>query len=397
MAERTGRRTAPSARTRLAAMAPVVLALVAATTAHGQTPTPIAPSDGKIFTWEAVEYEGVEFVVEGPPGHFAVEVEVSRDASFLSYADSVWLSEESPGLYRGTGLDLLYDENADTGSWFWRSYYFGDGGSRYGMTRSFSIKPPYRRPSLRIAVGSRVRAGRRSSVVLHYRPGSQSQADRLHLIAAGDCPESPRSGLPGTVISAADPPSGGRIAAAIRRRNLGRVHLCAYVTADGVVTRRTQRTVEVVRPPATSRRMLRWRLSGRGLGPIKIGMTLGDLERITGRSAVMSYGDYPSCQQWSLRGASGLSLMRSYGRVVRLEAYRGRWRTSRGVRLGDPENKVFARYKAVRTKPHPYTTGKYLIVGPHRRRMIFETNAAQRVTSFRGGRAPHIGYIEGCV
>lgn len=126
-------------------------------------------------------------------------------------------------------------------------------------------------------------------------------------------------------------------------------------------------------------------------------MTMSDIKRVTGRSPVKAYGDYSSCQIWSLPGAPGLSLMRSYGRVVRLEAFRGRWQTSRGVRIGDSAGKVFARYGVVHTKPHPYTTGKYLIVGRPSRRMIFETDGARKVTSFRGGRAPHIGFIEGCV
>jgi hypothetical protein len=125
-------------------------------------------------------------------------------------------------------------------------------------------------------------------------------------------------------------------------------------------------------------------------------MTIGDVERVTGRSAVMGYGDRPSCQIWALRGAPGLALMRSHGRIVRLQTSRGWWRTSRGVRIGDPEGKVFARYGAVHTQPHVYTAGRYLITGPRRRRMIFETNGAGRVLSFRGGRAPYIGYVEGC-
>jgi hypothetical protein len=364
--------------------------------ARAQTPAPVSPADGHVFAWEDVEYEGVEFVVVAPPGSFLVEVEVSRDAEFLSYADTIWLTEESPGLYRGTGLDVAF-RRADAGSYYWRPYYLDESGAGYGATRKLSIRPPYRQPSLRVVARRRFFAGKRSSISLHYRPGSESDADRLHLMVARRCPAAPGGGGgPQTLVANADPPGGGRVTVAFRRKRLGRVRLCGYVTVNGDVTRRATRVVQVVRAPATRRQMLRWRLSGRRLGPIRIGMTLRAIERVTGRSVVKGYGDHPGCQIWSLRGVPGLSLMRSYGRVVRVQAYRGRWRTSRGVKLGDPERKVLARYGGVRMKPHPYTTGKYLIVGPRRHRMIFETNAARRVTSFRGGREPQIGYIEGC-
>jgi hypothetical protein len=90
--------------------------------------------------------------------------------------------------------------------------------------------------------------------------------------------------------------------------------------------------------------------------------------------------------------------MLAYGRVARVEAYRGRWRSSRGVRIGDSERKVRRRYRGVRSRPHPYVPpGRYLIVGRGPRRMIFETNPKGKVTSFRGGRAREVGYIEGCV
>ena len=84
------------------------------------------------------------------------------------------------------------------------------------------------------------------------------------------------------------------------------------------------------------------------------------------------------------------------GRLARVEAHRGRWRSSRGIRIGDSARKVRRRYGGVRIRPHPYVPrGRYLIVGG-RRRMIFETSRLGKVTSFRGGRAREVGFIEGC-
>ena len=121
------------------------------------------------------------------------------------------------------------------------------------------------------------------------------------------------------------------------------------------------------------------------------------MERVTGRTMVHVSGEHPSCRLWRLRGApKGLSLMVARGRLARVEAYRGRWRSARGIRIGDSARKVRRRHRGVRAGPHPYVPrGRYLIVGG-RRRMIFETGRAGKVTSFRGGRAREVGFIEGC-
>jgi hypothetical protein len=345
-----------------------------------------------VFSWEEIEYDEVEFVVTGPPDQL-VQVDVSRDSNFSSYVDDVSLFEDASGIYKGTSMVPAEDASTQLRTYFWRPV--GLGGN--GPIRSFSIRPPYRQLALQIDTRSRMRVGTRSSIVLRYRAGSESQADGLHLIAASRCPESPTGGSADALLDDVPPPVGGQVAVAFMPRAPGRLRLCGYATAAGVVVRRATRTVEVIRPPVSGRRMLRWRLSVSGLGPIKVGMTMGDVERVTGRLPVKGYGDYSSCQIWTLPGAPGLSLMRAYGRLVRVEAFRRRWRTARGVRIGDSASKVFRRYGVVHTKPHPYTTGKYLIVGRPGRRMIFETDGAGKVTSFRGGRAPHIGYIEGCV
>ena len=95
--------------------------------------------------------------------------------------------------------------------------------------------------------------------------------------------------------------------------------------------------------------MLRWRLGPRGLGPVRIGMRPAAVERVTGRAMVHVSGEHPSCRLWRLRGApKGLSLMVAGGRLARVEAYRGRWRSSRGIRIGDSARKVRRRYRGVR-------------------------------------------------
>jgi len=145
------------------------------------------------------------------------------------------------------------------------------------------------------------------------------------------------------------------------------------------------------------RQMLRWRLSRRGLGPIRIGMGVLAIERVTRHSMIAGYGR-PTCRLWTLAGAPrGLSIMTAHGRVARIGVYgpSPRWLTASGIGVGSSEAQVRRRYR-VRSKPHPYTSGKYLITKGKKRRLVFETNSDGEVTSFRVGRKPHINYIEGC-
>lgn len=140
----------------------------------------------------------------------------------------------------------------------------------------------------------------------------------------------------------------------------------------------------------------RWRMTRHGFGRLKVGLTRAKIERRTGRRLRFIYNTGP-CAIWSIRGVRGLSIMTISGRLARVDAYRGTWRTSEGIRIGDTEQKVRERYPRLRTAPHPYVPdGQYLIVRGAKRRVVFETDGNDRVTSFRGGRVPPVMYIEGC-
>jgi hypothetical protein len=140
----------------------------------------------------------------------------------------------------------------------------------------------------------------------------------------------------------------------------------------------------------------RWRMTRNGFGRLKVGLNRAKIERRAGRRLRFSYST-GSCAIWGIRGVRGLSIMTIRGRLARVDAHRGTWRTSKGIRLGDTEQKIRERYSRLRTERHPYDPeGQYLIVrGPHRR-VVFETNGDDEVTSFRGGRVPPVMFIEGC-
>jgi hypothetical protein len=367
--------------------------------AAAQAPVPVVPADGQVFEWAAVEPTGVPVVVEAPAGLEFLTADIARDPGMTTFADVVTLFEESPGRYEGTALTLLFDEEEDPGPYYWQASYYPtvDDPPVLGPVRSFVIRGPFAAPSVQIGLPAKLFAGRRADARLRYQAGSDPGADRLHLLERrSPCAATPQGGR--ALVDGAVPPAGGELRVALRYRRLGRVRLCAYVTSGATVAARAAASAEVVPPAAPRARMLRWRLGPRGLGPVRIGMKVASVERVTGRKMVLGYGDHPSCQVWRLRGApDGLSLMVADGRLVRIDAYRGRWRSRRGIRIGDRARKVRRLHPGLVSRPHPYVrSGEYLIVGA-RRRMIFETDAAGRVTSFRGGRARQVAYIEGCL
>jgi hypothetical protein len=140
----------------------------------------------------------------------------------------------------------------------------------------------------------------------------------------------------------------------------------------------------------------RWRLTRHGFGRLTVGLNRAQMERRTGRKLKFSYST-GSCAIWDVRGARGISIMTTRGRLARVGIYRGTWRAITGIRIGDTEAEVRERYPQLRTRPHPYDPdGQYLIVPGPNRRVVFETDGNDEVTSFRGGRMPEIMYIEGC-
>jgi hypothetical protein len=140
----------------------------------------------------------------------------------------------------------------------------------------------------------------------------------------------------------------------------------------------------------------RWRMTRHGFGRLKVGLNRTKIERRTRRRLRFVYNT-GSCAIWTIRGVRGLSIMTIRGRLARVDAYRGTWRTSEGIQIGDTERRVRERYPRLRTRPHPYDPdGQYLIVPGPNRRVVLETNEDDEVTSFRGGRVPPVMYVEGC-
>ena len=169
----------------------------------------------------------------------------------------------------------------------------------------------------------------------------------------------------------------------------------ALASVSGAAAADSDRTAR--EPGAAGADIIDWRLSKYGLGPLRVGLTVSEVETRTGYQLDTSYGSRP-CRIMTLRGApEGISLMFAYGKLVRVDVFRRPWRTRRGIRVGMKGSAVRRRHPNLRVARHPYTPrGRYLIVGGKPRRMIFETGPRGRVTSFRGGLSRPVGYIEGC-
>jgi hypothetical protein len=93
------------------------------------------------------------------------------------------------------------------------------------------------------------------------------------------------------------------------------------------------------------------------------------------------------------------------GTIARVDIFPGSSITTRsGARIGMTEAQIKSMFgDKIETSGHPYVTGgKYLTFVPTDEqdknfRVIFETDANGVVTSYRAGRVPEVGWIEGCL
>ena len=137
------------------------------------------------------------------------------------------------------------------------------------------------------------------------------------------------------------------------------------------------------------------RITFKGLGPVKIGMTVSQVERAAKREVKVTYPLDRSCGSARI-GKKTYGLFK-YRRLTRIYVDEPRYATRAGVRVNDSEQRVMAVYgsRVIRT-PHVYVPGgSYLKLVSGNRKIVFETNGT-RVTSISTGRKPEIDYVEGC-
>ena len=144
-------------------------------------------------------------------------------------------------------------------------------------------------------------------------------------------------------------------------------------------------------------------VSESGIGPVHFGMTLFDARAATGNKlSAPPAADTASCgfARWT-GGPAGVRLMTSKGRIVRVDVDSGSTTAVSGAHIGDSEKRIIALYDAgsVEVTPSKYTAGHDITIqqreGTGSIRYVYQTDG-KRVTRFRAGRMPEVGYVEGC-
>jgi len=136
-----------------------------------------------------------------------------------------------------------------------------------------------------------------------------------------------------------------------------------------------------------------------GVGPLRVGASAADARKALGLPA-SSAKPADECTYLDTKGRSRVYVMLVRDTVARLDVRDSTLVTEAGARIGDPESRVLGLYKGrVTTEPHKYVEGgHYLVVASPNdsaRRLVFETDG-KRVTSYRVGRMPEVGWVEGC-
>ncbi|RMF65767.1 MAG: hypothetical protein D6742_11685 [Cyanobacteria bacterium J069] len=149
------------------------------------------------------------------------------------------------------------------------------------------------------------------------------------------------------------------------------------------------------------------RVQLKGIGPVRVGMTVNEAKQAAGVPLVRvenAYGEEgDACYSLSAQGVPGLGFMVTDGRIARVEVGReSSIKTLSGAGIGSTEAQIQQLYPGqIVSTPHEYFDGgKYLTFIPKDEadktfRVIFETDKG-RVIEYRAGKLPEVQYIEGC-
>lgn len=143
-----------------------------------------------------------------------------------------------------------------------------------------------------------------------------------------------------------------------------------------------------------------------GIGPVRVGMTLQEAVNSANTPFTLKPGAGIGSKCGFANpetGPQGLEVMVTEGRIARVDVISNRKITTlSGAKIGDSEARIKALYPdKLSVTPHKYVPkGHYLTFVPkdavdQKYRIIFETDG-QKVTQFRAGKLPEIGFIEGC-
>lgn len=142
-----------------------------------------------------------------------------------------------------------------------------------------------------------------------------------------------------------------------------------------------------------------------GLGPVRIGMNPQEANIAAGYGLALEFIDDSCYYLLTEPVLDDVGFMVHNGTIARVDIFPGSDITTRsGAKIGMTEADIIGLFgDKIQTRAHPYVTGgKYLEFVPvdevdKNFRVIFETNENGIVTSYRAGRLPEVGWIEGCL
>jgi len=152
--------------------------------------------------------------------------------------------------------------------------------------------------------------------------------------------------------------------------------------------------------------LLRASVKTTGLGPIQVGMTIEDVAE-AGIDLVpleQPVGD-GICQYYRVEDSSEpIGFMAVDGKLIRIDVWQGSLVATRsGIGIGSSEADIYAQYPGrIEATQNVETRGSTLVFTPEDPgedvyRLVFETDAAGRVTEYRAGQFPAVTWANGCL
>jgi hypothetical protein len=140
-----------------------------------------------------------------------------------------------------------------------------------------------------------------------------------------------------------------------------------------------------------------------GFGPVLIGMTVDKASKVLGVKLVADsiMNDYECHYVYPDLKNVSIGFMVEENIITRIDIYKNNYSTDTGITIGQSEKMIYYKYnrRSIIEQIHPYIgkEGKYIIVNTQKGyQIIFETDHGL-ITSFRTGKLPSVGYIEGCL
>jgi hypothetical protein len=140
-----------------------------------------------------------------------------------------------------------------------------------------------------------------------------------------------------------------------------------------------------------------WVIRQDGVGPVKIGMSLPQLNTaLHERFAMPENKEDQGCFYVTATKHPQVSFMIENRRLVRIDVDKTGVPTTEGVQVGDSEEHVKQVYGSrLKVEPHHYTDGHYLTLRNGDHGIRFETDEG-KVSTFYAGTFEAIQYVEGC-